>query len=165
MQERCNSSALAMELHLSCINPSISFHISLQNKILQVWRRVCLKKNTGFAGLQILIITDVNVTNLFTSWLILYCCSDKAASLSQNNPSNEHRKQLSPAPSISKFSISYFNSSDHYHTITNMHIYIYIFIYIYTKFEGFNKSRIRKIRNAKIWHMFYPWTWAMELRP
>ena len=30
VQERCNSSALAMELHLSCINPSTYLHLKLR---------------------------------------------------------------------------------------------------------------------------------------
>ena len=35
VQERCNSSALAMELHLLCTNPSISSQMGNMDEILQ----------------------------------------------------------------------------------------------------------------------------------
>ena len=42
VQERCNSSALAMELRLSYTNPSIYFHVFSQNNqlIVAYWRHM-----------------------------------------------------------------------------------------------------------------------------
>ena len=41
VQERRNSSSLAMELHLSCINPSICimYHMFVKNSHIEAWRK------------------------------------------------------------------------------------------------------------------------------
>ena len=72
MQERCNSSALALELHLSCINPSIYvlFHFCVHC----IYNPIPLKLGSKQKGCNVsdiikCIILTKNVWILFKIWL------------------------------------------------------------------------------------------------